>query len=152
MNLLTQYIFLASKHRSYDGTKNIFEPIPPGGQHVPNYQFGCQPGRASLAFLEEGLRHYCNFCLLCNILSSDAARAARVCPWGLWVYFNSIVWIKFFFSTPPASVSARRFSGKDLQDPCLCSLVSWTSCGLAYLCPLLSSRQPWSGPGSISCC
>ena len=110
MNLLTQYIFLASKHWSYDGTKNIFEPIPPGGQHVPNYQFGSQPGRASLAFLEECLRHYCNFSLLYNILSSDAARATRVCPWALWVYFNPIVWIKFFFSTSPSSVPSHKLS------------------------------------------
>ena len=75
-----------------------------------NYKFGSQSVRASLAFLEECLRHCCNFYLLCNILSSNAARAARVCPWALWVYFNAIVWIKFFFSTPPSSVPSHKLS------------------------------------------
>ena len=109
MNLLTQYIFLASKHWSYDGLEKFLNPLLWGvnTQQVPNYQFGIW---ASLVFLEECLRHCCNFYLLCNILSSNAARAARVCPWALWVYFNAIVWIKFFFSTPPASVPSQKLS------------------------------------------
>ena len=69
MNLLTQYIFLASKHWSYDGLETFLNPLLWGvnTQQVPNYQFGSQSGRASLVFLEECLRHCCNFYLLCNI-------------------------------------------------------------------------------------